>query len=246
MNPLYSVCAKTNVGLHRNFNEDAMLIDEHIIQADITDYCSQVRRRSGIGTAVFVADGLGGLPGGAQASYCALETLKQLAQNGSTIFDADKIVHQINSNVIDEGYKKRMPQMSTTLSGILLQEKQITILNVGDSRVYQFQSNALRCLTRDHNLGNAPNSDGGSRHMLTNCVGSNRCYVDTCTIPYPDSDALFMICSDGLHGYVSDEAIGQSIKDHRSDLQICTDQLVNASLQAGGWDNVSVIVLKIG
>lgn len=245
MNGIYRVCAKTNVGLHRSSNEDAILIDDLIIQSDVSEYCSTVSPRPGIGTAIFVADGLGGLPGGAQASHCALNAMKELVQDTSQIFDSDKIIHYINNKVIDEGYRMRMPRMSTTLSGALLQAEKIALLNVGDSRVYQFQSGTLRCLTRDHNLSSMPDSGEGSQHMLTNCIGSNECFVDSQLIHYPHEETIYLVCSDGLHGYVNDDVIEQNLTDHSSDLTTCVNHLVNASLAAGGWDNVSLIAIKI-
>jgi protein phosphatase len=125
---------------------------------------------------------------------------------------------------------------------------------VGDSRCYLFRDGVGAQLTRDHTmaaeqfrlgiLSQAEASDADNRHILTRCLG-NELFVaaDTVTVNIIAGDVL-LLCSDGLHGYVSDEKMRQLIHS-TSDLEMAAARLVTAANEAGGLDNISVQIVRV-
>jgi protein phosphatase len=128
------------------------------------------------------------------------------------------------------------------------------ISNAGDSRCYLFRGKNLSQLTRDHTmvdeqvrlgiLTKAQAATGANRHLLTRSLG-NEMFVaaDTITVNIMPDDVL-LLCSDGLHGYVSDAVI-QRILNTNTALNQAATALVGAANAAGGHDNVSVQLIRI-
>jgi len=127
------------------------------------------------------------------------------------------------------------------------------VFNVGDSRVYRHHANELEQLTVDHSLGQELVDAGelrpedlatfAQRNIITRAIGATDSAADSWLVPVIDGERL-LLCSDGLSGEVSDEAI-------RATLTMCgrpetaAAALVRRALQAGGRDNVSVVVVDV-
>jgi serine/threonine protein phosphatase PrpC len=155
--------------------------------------------------------------------------------------------------VLDSGQR-----MATTLVACALRFDSAVVSHVGDSRCYLFREGVGTALTRDHTMageqlrmGILPDSDaddenegGANRHILTRCLGTELFVAaDTITVNVIPGDIL-LLCSDGLHGYVSDRTIQQVLVRH-SDLNRAAQAMVAAANDAGGHDNVSVQLIRI-
>ncbi len=218
---------------------------------------------------MIVADGLGGCAAGELASMLALQTAWELT---STAFNWP---FQVNSRVAEEVmeqlkvYGKRMHQaiieqsktrselagMGSTITGVLLVGTDAFIGHVGDSRAYLMREGKLRQLTRDHTqaqelvdagvvatVAQAPNF---MRHVLINCLGGNLLDVEVEThhIPLVNGDRL-LLCTDGLTDMVNDAEIALILNQKAAPPQEC-QALVNAALDYGGRDNVTVVLAAI-
>ena len=144
--------------------------------------------------------------------------------------------------------------MGTTLSGVLMAKACTLVINIGDSRVYSLdEEGCLRQLTVDHSLvqdmimhGEITPKEARTypkKNVLTNALGvweSVRCDIDT----HPEPMKAILICSDGLHGYVPEDTIRKIIVTEAISTQLKARGLVQAALAAGGYDNVTVILIE--
>jgi protein phosphatase len=145
--------------------------------------------------------------------------------------------------------------MGTTLALIFAPRDQIHICHVGDSRVYRLREGRLELLTMDHSWVNEQlqrhiiTEDEARNHrwrnVITRALGNRSdLEIDLKTIPAQPGD-LFMLCSDGLTGMLRDEEIARIIGRYRENLDSACDALVEAANQAGGQDNISVILAEV-
>ena len=231
----------THVGLKRKDNQDSFLIDK-----DINLYA--------------VADGMGGHKNGAVASKTAIETLhlsvkETLSQKNFSPEIAlkeafEKANHEVYSkNQSDIG---NLEDMGTTLVAALIWEKEIFFANVGDSRAYLFRQPNLWRITEDHSILNDRIKKGlideanmdliVDSNVITRSIGFiPNVQVDTFQREIQKKD-LFMLCSDGLTSMIKDKDIAETIENYSEDVLV--DRLIDKSLDAGGNDNVSVVVIS--
>jgi protein phosphatase len=145
--------------------------------------------------------------------------------------------------------------MGTTFSGVMFVDDQAVIGHIGDSRVYLYRDGELRQLTKDHtfvqrlvDLGRITPEEAlvhPRRNVIMRVLG------DTNEVPQLDAEVLdvrpgdrWLLCSDGLCGYVSDEIVAQNLGSNESASEI-TEVLVGEALEAGAPDNVTVVVVDI-
>jgi len=146
--------------------------------------------------------------------------------------------------------------MGTTLCLLvsLSEDQHLAIANVGDSRLYRKDRQGLHRMTRDHSLVESLVRDGRltveeaavhpQRNILTQALGiDRRLQLDVWEVA-PQRGDRFVICSDGLHGELSDDAIDQ-ILDVNLSPQDAANELVLAACEAGGRDNVTVVVVDV-
>lgn len=214
------------------------------------------------GEAVFaVADGLGGHAAGEVASALALEPLADVdpaACEGvealqetlaEAVREANRTVHAAARKDPDKA------GMGTTLTATAVYGKQLVLAHVGDSRAYFLRDGDLWQLTTDHTAAQEAVDAGyltaeqaaqrPERHMLARAVGlDSEVTVDTPPAEVLRSGDRLLLCSDGLIDPVPDEAIAAILKDHPDPRQAC-DALVQAALDGGGPDNVTVVVVRV-
>jgi protein phosphatase len=137
---------------------------------------------------------------------------------------------------------KTMSEMGTTLVGMLYYGNHFFWLNCGDSRLYRLRDGQLQQLTTDHSLVNA-NSEKRHSNVITNCIGAGceDTFIDMIdfTADFLAGDT-YVLCSDGLNDMVPDEIIRQMLVDGATANQLCEE-----AIDAGGFDNVSVCVLRV-
>jgi len=203
-----------------------------------------------------VADGMGGAQAGEHASKLAVETVAAVIQknptpDAETLFQAFreanlKVMKEAASNPDLEG-------MGTTLVAALESGPELLIASVGDSRVYLYNGSELTGITEDqtwvNEVGRKLGIDETSlkthpmRHVLTMAIGvSPELRVHSYTLrPHPGE--LIMISSDGLHGVLEPGVMAEKLAGNGS-LQAKCERLIEAAKQAGGPDNITVVLLK--
>lgn len=204
-----------------------------------------------------VADGVGGLPGGAEAAELALENLR--AQLTTTPGDPDmvKLVREASHAVHKLG-RKLSPAtgIATTLCVGYIVGQILHISHVGDSRCYALRGNTIEQLTTDHSVENeirerrARGEDVHfheiNRNALTRCIGQpNKLKVDLHDYGLQAGD-LILFCTDGITGLIEDEELAKLLSEGREDEPLSVlKKIVAIALQRGGHDNATAVLLNI-
>ena len=204
-----------------------------------------------------VADGMGGAQAGEHASRLAAETIQQAVEQNGKAMDSDGLVvafNRANQRVMDEAARDpQMEGMGTTLVAAVEDDGDLLVASVGDSRVYTFENGTLQTVTEDQtwvnevgrrlgideeNLKNHP-----MRHVLTMAIGvSDNLRVHTHRI-HPSPGMLILLCSDGLHGVVSEEEIKNTLSSQGS-LEAKSKELIATARSRGGPDNITTVLLR--
>jgi serine/threonine protein phosphatase PrpC len=240
----------TDPGRTRSNNEDAF---GHVLPAGAAQVQSQ-------GWFFAMADGMGGHEHGEVASKLAIETaiegFGKIPKGVMHVSLLPRLVQEANAAVYDAGLATalRGARMGSTFVACALRFDSAVVAHVGDSRCYLFRNGSGTQLTRDHTmaaeqlrlgiLSKEEAATGEGRHVLTRSLG-NELFVaaDTITVNIMPGDVL-LLCTDGLHGAVSDAAIQQSVQRH-TDLDRAAAALVAAANEAGGQDNISVQLIRV-
>jgi PPM family protein phosphatase len=231
---------RTDVGRARRRNEDALL------------------QRPDRGLFA-VADGMGGHAGGDIASRIALDVLdEQTTQPAVDVAEQmQTAVHSAHAAILRAaGADSALAGMGTTLTALrLLHDGGCLIVHVGDSRAYRMRSDSLEQITRDQtwvqrqvDAGLLSDSEA-RRHpyssVLTGALGIEDVNLEIQILsPSCQPGDVFLLCSDGLSGQVDDGEILGILASHH-DLDAAAEALVAAANDAGGPDNITVILVRI-
>lgn len=232
--PGISFGSRTDVGHVRDHNEDSLTVVPPLFA---------------------VADGMGGHEAGEVASELTIKTLEQLAPAHPDAQALERAVEAANLNVLQapsQGIGRE--GMGTTLTAAMIEGERLLIAQVGDSRAYLLHQGELQQLTRDHSLmmdlieaGQITPEEARvhpNRSVITRAIGSDpHMKPDIYELNISAGDRL-LLCSDGLSTMLEDGEI-QTIMRHTPSPQQCASDLVDAALQAGGYDNVTVVVADI-
>jgi len=204
-----------------------------------------------------VADGMGGAQAGEVASRIAIETFEQgLPQEGPAEDRLAVVVQKANRQIYELSHAaEEHAGMGTTLTAAYLDDGHVAIAHVGDSRAYMFRDRELVRLTRDHSLVDELVQRGKlteeealehpQRSIITRALGIELLVqVDTWSYPVAPGDVL-LLCSDGLTSMLADAQIAQ-ILDEEHSLRAAADRLIEEANEAGGRDNITVILFKVG
>ena len=222
-----------------------------------------------------LADGVGGQERGEVASRLAIDAVlagfRKIPKGIMHVSLLPRLVQDANQAVFDEGNAAAIrpdpdyrdpggailpssAHMASTIVLCALRFDSAVVSHVGDSRGYLFRAGNLAPLTHDHTmvddqvrLGLISKEDAAThanRHILTRSLGPEMFVAaDTITVNILPGDVL-LLCSDGLHGYVPDDAI-QQIVASAPHLDQAAATLVAAANAAGGYDNVSVQLIRV-
>lgn len=245
-----------SVGLQRDHNEDALFT--------LTTNLVSDTRQIPFGLYI-VADGMGGHQNGEVASAQAVRSMAgqvlrkvylPLFSNDNS--SPDESLQEIMQQSAMEAHKTILKQAlggGTTLTAVLVLGKQMTIAHVGDSRAYAVhQDGRLELLTRDHSLvkrleelGQITTEEAAAhpqRNVLYRALGQGELFEpDIITSPIPENGFL-LLCSDGLWGVLEEDQMVEIIAAASSTNEACT-ALVQAANEAGGPDNISIILVYI-
>ena len=245
-------CGLSDVGLTRAHNEDYFEIDpQHRLYV--------------------VADGMGGHSHGEVAAQLAVNSIREfiarsadrdttwpfgmedgLARHSNLLKMSLRIAHDHVLRAISKDGS--LYGMGTTVVGLLLSGSTAAVAHVGDSRAYRLRADRLEQLTEDHTwvheqvVAGFLSQEQARTHPLKNVVtralgGESDVQVDVREIETAPGD-LFLLCSDGLTGMLSDADIRDRLASGRSLHEICRT-LINDSNARGGIDNVTVVLLAI-
>ncbi len=237
----FDVWAQTDVGLKREINQDAILVDHDK-------------------NLFIVADGMGGHKGGEVASALAVETVQEIISRRmaeSKLSPRKALADAYREASSRIHYKSTFEQpelmgMGTTMVLFWAVQNRIFIGNVGDSRAYLYVAPHLWQLTEDHSLINeqvragvisedeAPHVVG--RNVITRSVGFERDVMVDVLEREPRPNELYLLCSDGLSSMVSPEKLVE-IFQHTSPDELVT-KCIKEAKAAGGDDNISAMVIR--
>jgi serine/threonine protein phosphatase PrpC len=207
-----------------------------------------------------VADGMGGHAGGDVASAIATKRIAEADEAFGAAVDAESALQSAliaaNSLLAETVFEhSELTGMGTTVSGILRVGDQVALAHIGDSRIYRFRDGNLEQVTADHTFVQRLVDSGRitpeeaavhpRRSVLMRVLGDVDAApeIDTKILDTRPGDR-WLLCSDGLSSYVSEDKIGQILATVRS-AQGAADRLVKESLDHGAPDNVTVIIADI-
>ncbi len=203
-----------------------------------------------------VADGLGGLDAGDIASKTALAHLQELCTmpSGSGIPPLQEIIATVNART----YQQKIAlarNMATTLAMVQLCGETIAIAHVGDSRVYHLRNHVLSRETSDHSLVNDLIRNGAltaeqavhsrQHHVITRAIGAEATVTASIIHRPLAAGDMLLLCTDGLTSMLSDTEIAEIIATRPDQVGGTVEDLVQAANQAGGRDNITVILVAI-
>jgi serine/threonine protein phosphatase PrpC len=234
----FTVRAFTDVGLRRKRNEDALLVSGWLCQThDGTVVTMEFRPAPPFVCAV--ADGMGGHAGGDLASRLALTALAAESPAWRSANDVYSTLIGVNDEVRNMGIEKNMPGLGTTIAGLCVVADNLIFFNVGDSRVYSKSPGYLAQMSNDHSIFGP---DGRPSNVITQSLGQP--YSVTPQIVVRGlTPGVFLMCSDGVSGLMSDE--------HLSDLMLLDDldeaaaQIIATTRANGAHDNFSFVIVEV-
>ena len=187
-----------------------------------------------------VFDGMGGEQAGEDASYLAASAAKALAVECRPA-SLRQICEEANSRIVDFTIAHDLDVCGSTAAMICFYDKQASVCNLGDSRVYQMQKGKLAQMSRDQVVP----MPGRKKPALAQFLGMTEMQPEPCmtTAPLKAGDC-FLICSDGLTDMVAEQDASEIIAGHDA-LKDAGQALLDAALAAGGRDNVTIILLRV-
>lgn len=224
-NPVLEVAARTDPGLRREVNEDAMLA---------ADPC------------FLVADGVGGHDAGDRASRAAMAVFGEAftKPGAASLAQIDAALMNVRARVLEISRATRRGA-ACTLTGVIRVTHQGEpfwyVLNIGDSRVYLHRGSELVQLTQDHSL--REEQQDAARNIITRALGSDDDRHDAWLLPVENGSRL-LVCSDGLTTEVPDEEI-RAVLTVGGKAAAAAEELLRRALAGGGRDNVSIVVVDV-
>jgi serine/threonine protein phosphatase PrpC len=203
-----------------------------------------------------VADGMGGARGGEIASQLAVAAFERGLEGGGSLEERLKArVREANAEIYERALQEHgLSGMGTTLTAAYLDDAQVVVAHVGDSRAYLFRDGRLRRVTEDHSLVEELRRQGKlteeqaaehpQRSIITRALGPEPTVeVDTFRCPARAGDVL-LLCSDGLTSMVAEERIAAILAD-AGGLDAAADALIREANAAGGRDNITVVLFRV-
>jgi PPM family protein phosphatase len=225
----------SDVGLQRDSNEDSFLVHPPLF---------------------VVADGMGGAQAGEVASRTTVEMFEEAAAGGGLPGSLEATVHEANARI--HAMAREDPSlrgMGCTATASYAARGRLTVAHVGDSRLYRLRGDAFEQLTEDHSLvgglvrlGQLTPEEAEvhpQRSVILRAVGVDA-DVEVDVLHHElGPDDVYLACSDGLTGMVRDEVIAETLKSLPT-LAEAAEMLIGLANSAGGRDNITVVLFRIG
>ncbi|MDH3458734.1 MAG: protein phosphatase 2C domain-containing protein [Gemmatimonadota bacterium] len=259
----------TDVGKVRQQNEDQFAIARlsrslRLAHTSLENVSTFERFGQTAADLFVVADGVGGVAGGELASGTAVQALTEyIAQTAGCYYNVDVTgehefldrLEQAARHAHDRvrAFSSKGQGPATTLTMVTLLWPRAYIVHIGDSRGYHLRGDRLRQFTRDQTMGELLADEGvvteqqardsGLDNVLVSAVGAEITpSIGVLDLRYDDT---LLLCSDGLTKHVADEQIAGILRGAANATAAC-EQLVQAALDDGGSDNVTVVVARMG
>ncbi|HEX6709269.1 MAG TPA: Stp1/IreP family PP2C-type Ser/Thr phosphatase, partial [Rubrobacter sp.] len=229
----------TDAGKVRQNNEDALLVGEGEDE-----------------TLFVVADGIGGFEAGEVASSLAVDVLKDLPPDKPF----KVAIGEANRRILAAGRgDEKLSGMGTTVVAIRFggtqREPVAEVAHVGDSRAYLMRGGEMKPITEDHSLvaelvrsGDLTRDQAAEhpqKNLITRALGADEeVDVDTAVLPIEPNDRI-LLCSDGLSDMISETRISEILAEYPNDPERTARSLLSAALDAGGNDNITVVVVDV-
>ena len=238
----------SDAGCHRETNEDYC----RFIKPEEPE---QVKDK---GHLALVCDGMGGHAGGEVASRMAVEIITRTYYKSSKPPQAalEEAFQSANRAIHKTSQKHRhLGGMGTTCTALVLHQGAAILAQIGDSRLYLAREGQIYLMSEDHSAvmemvrRGAMSLEEARRHedknIILRALGvQSEIAVSAWRTPFPVQDQdCFVLCSDGLYDLVADEEIGQAVSENNP--QSATERLTAMAKARGGYDNISVMVIKL-
>jgi protein phosphatase len=241
----------SDTGLRREGNEDSSASDVNL-------------------GLLVIADGMGGYRSGEVASAIAVAKVVTVVNSKLKLIHdrrAGAVARSVRAEVMESAVQEANAAvhdtaqseihcrgMGTTIIAALIHENRITVAHVGDSRLYRFRDASLEQMTTDHSLVQALIDRGvytpeealthTPRNLVTRALGVERSVeVDILEDDVRPND-IYLLCTDGLNEMVNDENIHLTLNKYSANLEMAANQLIKQANDAGGKDNISVILAR--
>ncbi len=228
---------RTDVGKVRANNQDAPIVSEKL-------------RLYG------VADGMGGHKGGEVASTSARDDLlRELEGKTPSVAALSGAIEEVNRQIYhQQEHDDALTGMGTTLSVLWMSDNFVYIGHVGDSRVYLLRDGEFKQMTLDHSLVEQLVREGvlteeeaqnhPMRNIITRAIGTDESVEVDVVVEERRKGDLWLACSDGLHGLVDNRQMRDALRQYAPEK--AADVLLKAALDAGGRDNVTLVIVHDG
>lgn len=238
--------ARSHVGRVRENNEDNLFLDGLSLPLDIQKRSFSVDGLARSPAVLAVCDGMGGEEAGETASQLAVDTLAVHREQLLTGVPLDKAVQSYVTAANHAIYQTGLRRSGTTLALAVIRDRAVYCFNMGDSRIYALRRNRFWQVTHDHTLAEERRQLGetnvqGLSHILTRCIGIGG-RQEAEGYPALAGGLRLLICSDGLK--LPPEQLRQLLSG-KGELSGIADALLAAALEAGGSDNVTLIVADV-
>ncbi len=247
------VAGETNVGMKRTHNEDTYSIftEEHLY---------------------VVCDGMGGHASGEVASQMAVQTLKTFFKetredpemtwpykmDRSRRYEENRLITGIklaNLRIHEASTREtKYHGMGTTIVSTFFVEDGVYLTHVGDSRIYRIRENVIEQVTEDHSLLNdyikmkklTPDEIKNFPHknVIVRALGMKESVKVDTFFEVPRPGDVYLLCSDGLSGEITDPEMLEVFLDNSHDLQAACHALIEKGNQNGGHDNITVVLVR--
>lgn len=235
---------RCDLGKLRESNEDSIYISEN----PNTDFEYYI-----------VADGMGGHNGGEIASRAAIKYFNEYIEKNMQLRSLEDIldvfveaINYCNKKIFDMAESDiSLKGMGTTFTAAAVHKSKLFCVHIGDSRLYIYDKNGLKQITKDHSfvmemvrLGKITLEEARNhpkKNMITKAVGIEETMPADTIVCSLEEDSIILLCSDGLANMVTDNEIMKILKK-KSNLASKADMLVKLANKNGGYDNISVIL----
>lgn len=248
------VAGKTDVGMKRNHNEDNFYLveNQHLY---------------------LVADGMGGHASGEVASEMAVKTIAEFFERTKDDddvtwpFKMDKARHYeenrlatgvklANLRIYETSQKDPSKKgMGTTVVSLFFTNDKAYVAHVGDSRVYRIRNGEIEQLTEDHSLLNdyikmkklTPEEIENFPHknVIVRALGMKETVQVDIRTEQPRVGDIFLLCSDGLSGMITDDDMLRIVMEEQDDLEMACEKMIALANKNGGTDNITVVLGKV-
>ena len=203
-----------------------------------------------------VADGMGGHKGGEVASTSARDDLlRELEGKTPSVAALSGAIEEVNRQIYhQQEHDDALTGMGTTLSVLWMSDNFVYIGHVGDSRVYLLRDGEFKQMTLDHSLVEQLVREGvlteeeaqnhPMRNIITRAIGTDESVEVDVVVEGRRKGDLWLACSDGLHGLVDDRQMRDALRQYAPEK--AADVLLKAALDAGGRDNVTLVIVHDG